>query len=64
MSVDARVRRMPTWMLRLILKTPFMRGYWGAAYIELWKREVLDVVDEEVSSKRASWAAPMPEGWQ
>lgn len=60
--LDRRVRSMPTWMLRLALKLPSTRGLWGAAYLELWRREVVEVVEAEVDNESGPWACVMPTG--
>ncbi len=57
-----RVETMPTWMLRLILKLPLMRKYWSAAWLELWKREILDVVAAEADEESGPWPVAMPRG--
>jgi len=50
----SRVRSLPTWMLRMILRLPTSRGMWTDAWLEIWKREVADVVQAEADDEGCS----------
>lgn len=52
---ERAVKSMPTWMLRTILAMPLMQSWWSAAYVELWVREVEDVVAETADEVNGPW---------
>jgi hypothetical protein len=56
--------KLPTWMLRALLSTAAKRSWWSAAYLELWRREVLDVVQAEADAESGPWPVVMPDGRQ
>lgn len=61
-----RARRMcptlPTWMLRMILALPSWRDWWAEAYLEIWKREVEDILAAAANSESGPWACVAPRG--
>lgn len=57
---DRVCKTLPLWMLKMILRSG-RRGWWSAAWIEMHRREVLDVVEAE-SSDSGPWPVVMPDG--
>lgn len=57
--LDRKVQAMPTWMLKVALRLPSMRGLWAAAYIELWRRSVESEVAKAVDDECGPWAVAM-----
>lgn len=55
-------RSLPTWMLRMTLAWPTRRSWWSAAWLELWQREVVEVVAEESDDESGPWPVSMPPG--
>ncbi len=56
-------RKLPTWMLREILGRTIAGGWWTAAYLELWKREVEDEILIATSDDESGpWPCVMPRG--
>lgn len=51
-------------MLRMILALPAHRGWWSAAWLELWRREVVEVVEAEADDTSGPWAVEPPRGVQ
>lgn len=63
MSRAERVcKSLPTWALRVLLATAAKRSWWAAAYLELFRREVIEVVEEEADAESGPWPAVMPPG--
>jgi hypothetical protein len=57
-----RVARMPSWMLRTILRMSIMRDYWAEAFLELWRRDVVEAVAAETDLASGPWPTAMPPG--
>lgn len=55
-------RSAPTWMLRMILRLPSWRDWWTAAWLELFQREVVEVVEETANDESGPWPCVMPKG--
>jgi hypothetical protein len=53
---------MPTWALELVLRMPTMTGLWGAAYVELWTREIEPLL-ESPPDESGPWPVSIPCGW-
>jgi hypothetical protein len=53
-------KTLPMWMLRMILASG-RRGWWAAAWLEIWHREIASVVEAE-SSDSGPWPVVMPVG--
>lgn len=51
-----------TWMLRMIVAGPRWRGWWSAAWLELWRREVVEVIEAETIDDSGPWAVDAPKG--
>jgi hypothetical protein len=56
--------KLPTWMLRAIIASPARRSWWAAAYLEIWRREVADVVQAEADEESGPWPVVAPRGVQ
>lgn len=59
-----RMRAMPTWMLRMILRLPSWRGSWALAWLALYEREVIEVVEAEADFECGPWPCSHVEGIQ
>lgn len=57
-----RMRSLPTWMLRMILRLPSRRGWWAEAWVEIWRREVLEAVEAEADDESGPWLVAPPQG--
>lgn len=53
---------LPTWALRLIVRLPSWRRWWGAAWVELFQREVVEAVYEAADDESGPWPVSMPRG--
>ncbi len=55
---------LPTWALKSMVKMPARRAWWAAAWLEIWRREVADVVAAEADDESGPWPCVMPGGRQ
>lgn len=53
---ERSVRGMADWMLRLILVTPFMRGWHETVRREQWLRSIEAVIAETANEESGPWA--------
>lgn len=51
---------LPTWMLRMIVTFPSWRDWWAVAWLEIWKREVEDVVAMTADEENGPWPCTKP----
>lgn len=59
---DRMCKRLPSWALRLIVSLPSWRGWWTSAWLELFQREVVDVIHETADDESGPWPVAMPRG--
>ena len=55
-------RRLPTWMLLMILEYPAGHRLQGAAFLEVWKREIEDEIAFIANEASGPWPVAMPRG--
>ena len=55
-------RSLPEWSLRLLLRMPTTRGWWMAAWVELWRRAVEFELELARDDDSGPWPVAMPRG--